>query len=332
MKNGFRAHVSIRKQTWPGWLWVGLTVLLTGAVGGTSAVVDLSSAGPSTNVLAGTVSPAAPLADEVSGMVNFEFSSHHLTPRGINLQDKGLIFQPTARLDWTLYRATGGPNQFLNHAGLTTAMFNDFDTVRSGVNPGSWNEIDFILGPTATFYRDWQIDSPFISFKSETGSYPTCLAWNPRLTYHDHWFRNVSMNPYVEFFDELQNKVTVVLVPAQSQSSYYGVLGMDPTYAPEKLPLILELPTYVLIPGANFYQRANGSAGGTDLGLSSTSLKATIPLTFLGTTGGKWSIYGAVQYEYLNNPGLLDGNIVLASTPNRQRDLVVFHGGITLRF
>ncbi len=265
-------------------------------------------------------------------MVNLEFSNYHLTPRGINMQDKGLIFQPVARLDWKLYCAREGTNQVIDQAGFTTAMFNDFDTVRSGVNPGSWNEIDFILGPNATFYRDWQFESPFISFKSETGSFPTCWAWDPRLTYHDHWISNFSVNPYVEFFDELQNKITVVLVPSMSQSSYYGVLGMTPTYAFEKLPLILELPTYVLIPGADFYQRANGSGGGTDLGLFSTELKATIPLNCLGTAGGKWSVYGAVQYDYLNNPGLLDGNMVAVSTSNRQRDLVVFHGGITVRF
>jgi len=332
IKNGFYKSVGICPETRPGLCWIGLVVLLAGFAGTSTAVAGLTAADLPTNEVTGMAPPAAASGDYVSGMVNLEFSNYHLTPRGINLQDKGLIFQPTARLDWTLYRARQTTNAVLDSVGLGTGLFNDFDTVRSGANPGSWNEIDFILGPNATFYRDWKFESPFISFKSETGSYPTCWAWNPRLTCHDHWLRDFSVNPYVEFFDELQNKVTVVLVPAQSRSSYYGVLGMDPTYASEKLPLILELPTYILIPGADFYQRANGSGGGTGLGLFSTSLRATVPLKFLGTSGGKWSLYAGVQYDYLNNPGLLDGNLVVASTPDRQRDLVVFHGGITVRF
>ena len=276
---------------------------------------------------------SAPASNKwVSGIVNLEFSNYHLTPRGINLQDKGLIFQSVARLDWTLYQACQDTNQAIDRTGFTTAMFNDFDTARSGVDPGSWNEIDFILGPNVSFFGSWKFESPFISFKSETGSYPTCWAWNPRLTYHDHWFRHFSVNPYVEFFDELQNKLTVVIVPEKSQSSYYGVIGMDPTCEFENLPLILELPTYILIPGQYFYQRADGSGGGTDLGLFTTTLKATVPLGFLGKGFGQWSIYTGVQYDYLNNPGLLDGNEVAAANPNRQRSFLVFHAGMTVHF
>jgi len=326
IKSELHERMTVRNPAPSGAWLVGLMMLLTGFGGGV-----LVLAGPSA-VCAQTNAQAMTSCDYVSGVVNLEFSNYHLTPRGINLQDKGLIFQPMARLDWTLYRARQVTNAVIDRVGFVTAVFNDFDTVRSGVNPGGWNEIDFILGPNATFYRDWQFESPFISFKSETGSYPTCWAWNPRFTYHDHWLRDFSLNPYVEIFDELQNKVTVVLVPAQSRSSYYGVVGMNPTYAFEKLPLILELPTYILIPGADFYQRANGAGGGTDLGLFSSTLKATVPLNFPGTAGGKWSLYGAVQYDSLNNPGLLDGNLVTASTAHRQRNLVVFHGGFNVRF
>jgi hypothetical protein len=270
--------------------------------------------------------------DFVHGLINLEFSDYHLTPRGINLQDKGLIFQPLVRLDWNLYKPKLATNQIVNAATLTTAVWNDLDTVRSGVDPGHWNEIDFIVGPNAVLFNDWSLESPFIAFKSETGSYPTCWAWDPRLTYHDHFLNNFSLNPYVEFFDELKNKITVVLVPAESESSFYFAFGMDPTYGFQKIPLKLELPTYILVPGRNFYQREDGSGGGTDLGLFATMFKVTVPLNFIGRSYGKWSIYTGVQYDYLNNPGLLDGNEVAGAAHSRERNLVVFHGGITVRF
>jgi hypothetical protein len=152
------------------------------------------------------------------------------------------------------------------------------------------------------------------------------------LTYHNHIIKNFSFNPYVEFFDELHNKITVVMVPAKSQCSYYGVAGLDPAYCFETLPLKLELPTYVIMPGKNFYQREDGSGGGSDLGLFATMFKVTIPLNFLGSSYSKWSIYTGVQYDYLNNPGLLDGNLIAGAALSRERNLVVFHTGLTVRF
>lgn len=266
----------------------------------------------------------------VHGLVNLEFSNYHLTPRGINLQDKGLISQPFGRLDWYLYNPLPATNQFIDQGYLTTAVWNDVDTVPSGVRLGHWNEIDFTVGPSVKFLDDWVLESPFTAFRSETGSFETCWAWDPRLTYHDHFISDFSFNPYIEFFDELHEKITVVLVPSESQSSYYGVVGLDPTYTFPTLPLKLELPSYVLIPGKNFYQRADGSGGGTDIALLATTFKVTVPLVFIPQSYGKWSVYAGVQYDYLNNPGLLDGNEITAN--NRQRNFVVFHGGMTWRF
>jgi len=268
----------------------------------------------------------------VHGLINLEFSNYHLTSRGLNLQNQGLITQPYLRLDWTLYQPKSKSDSAINEVTLTTAVWNDVDTVKSGAVPGHWNEIDPTIGPNIRFLKDWTFESPFTAYISETGSFPTCVAWIPRLTYHDHFIKDFSINPYVEFFDDLQNKVTVVFNPATSKTSYYGVLGLDPTYAFEQIPLKLELPTYCIIPGQDFYQRKNGTGGGTDLALFSTTLKATVPLRFIPPACGKWSAYAGVQYDYLNNPGLLDGNQFDGAAKSRERNLVVFHGGLTVHF
>jgi len=240
------------------------------------------------------------------------------------------VTQPFARLDWYLYNPPAATNRFIDQGYLTTAVWNDVDTARSGVQPGHWCEIDFTVGPNVRFLNNWTLESPFTAFRSETESFETCWAWDPRLTYHDRFFPNFSFNPYVEFFDELHEKITVVIVPSKSQSSYYGVFGADPTYVFPTLPLRLELPGYILIPGKNFYQRDDGSGGGADVALLTTTFKVTVPLNFIPPSYGKWSVYTGVQYSYLNNPGLLDGNEILAN--NRQRNFVVYHGGVTWRF
>lgn len=287
------------------------------------SLVDESVLGPT---------PQPKSEDIVHGFINLEFSDHHLTPRGLNLNNKGVIFQPLLRLDWTLYKPAPEPNQAINEVTMTTAMWNEVDSHRVGHNPGNWSEIDATIGPNVKFLKDWTFESPFTAYVSETDTFWTCWAWDPKLTYHDHFIKNFSINPYVEFFDELQNEVTAVFVRSKAESSYYGVLGMDPTYTFQDIPLKLELPSYFTVPGNNFYQRRDGSGGGTDIGLASTMFKATVPLDFMSSSYGKWSFYAGVQYDYLNNPGLLDGNEFKGAAKSRERSIVAFHAGITFRF
>lgn len=270
--------------------------------------------------------------DVVHGTLNLNFSDHHLTPRGLNLNSHGVIFQPLLKLDWNLYKPDPSPEQAINAVTFTTGIWNEIDSYRRGKYPGNWSEVDSILGPNVEFLKDWKFESPFITFVSETGTFRNCWAWNPKLTYHDHLFKNFSINPYIEFFDELENKVTCVFNRAKSQESYYGVLGLDPTYVFEDLPLKLDAPTYCTIPGEDFYQRKNGTGGGSGLGLFTTMLKATVPLKFIPEDYGKWSFYAGVQYYYLNNPGLLDGNQFKGADKSRERNLMAFHTGLTLRF
>jgi hypothetical protein len=110
------------------------------------------------------------------------------------------------------------------------------------------------------------------------------------------------------------------------------VIGVDPTYVFSALPLKLELPSYVTITGNDFYQRADGSGGGMDIGLAATMFKATIPLDFVTPRYGGWSLYAGVQYDRLNDPGLLDGNKIAGAAHSRERNLVIFHGGLTVLF
>jgi len=267
----------------------------------------------------------------LSGLINLEFSNYHLTPRGLNLQNQGLVAQPKLLLYWKLY-APKDQAQDVNEITLTTGVWNDVDTEQSGVRPGNWNEIDPSAGLNVKFLRDWTFESPFTAFMSETHSFPTCWNWDPRLTYHDHFISDFSFNPYIEFFYEISNKSTIAFDRSKAPSGYYGAVGFDPTYAFKDIPLKLELPTYMTLPSDHFYQQRNGAGGGTGVGLISTMFKATVPLEFISKSYGDWSVYAGVQYDYLNNPGLLAGNQFDGAAHSRERNMVQYHAGITIRF
>lgn len=272
-----------------------------------------------------------PLGSKITGLLNFEFGTNYITPRGLNVEDKGLVIQPLALLFFDLYSSKDG---MLTDASLTAGVWNDFNTYTKnagGTHPGTWNEIDFTAGLTLKGFHGFQLDTFYTSFTSQVDAYPTSTNLDFKLTYHDSFIKGFSFNPYVEYFQEITQKATVDLDPAASRRSFYFAAGFDPTYAFKTIPLTLELPTFANFCGSHFYQRFDGSGGGSGFALISTELKGTVPLKFVPKAYGIWSVYAGVQSYNLQNDGLLDGNEVLAN-PNRTRNLVQGHVGLTIFF
>jgi hypothetical protein len=285
--------------------------------------------------LADTKSMAAALATDdapiVTGSIKLEFSNYHLTHRGVDLQNQGLVTQQQLILNWHLYTAKD-PKADFNSLTFNTGIWNDIDSTESGVKPNSWNECDPIIGFSARFLRDWTFDSNVWAFESMSNEYSTCWNWNPTVTYHDHFLPSFGFNPFVGFFDEFSNKTTVIFNKNTSVGGYYFEPGFDPTYKFTTIPLTLELPTSILLPNKFFYQRADGSPGGTSYGMVSTMIKATVPLKFVPASLGNWSVYTGVEYHHVNNPGALDGNQVVGINANRQQNFVQYHAGVTILF
>ena len=271
-----------------------------------------------------------PLGSKITGLLNFDFGTNYITPRGLNVQNKGLTIQPLALLFFDLYSSKDGP---LTDATFTAGVWNDFQTYtrNSGPRPGPWDEIDFTGGITLKGLKGFQFDTFYTSFTSQTGAYPTTTNLDFKLTYHDSFIPGFGINPYVEYFQDVTHVATVALDPATSRRSFYFVLGMDPTYAFKCIPLTIELPTFMNFCGSHFYQKFDGEGGGSGFALISTELKGTVPLKFIPKGYGLWSVYAGVQYYNLQNDGLLDGNQVLA-TSTRARNLVQGHLGLTIFF
>lgn len=264
----------------------------------------------------------------INGLVVNEFSDHYITPRGLNVEDEGLIWQPLVLIFWNLYKSDAG---FLEDISLTTGVWNSIHTEKSGAKPGHWNELDPILGLTFKFAKGWQFDAFTTQFYSETDSYATSTHLDLKLTYHDSCFGQFSLNPFVQFWQELEEKSTVVFDPSTSSEGNYFCVGINPTYKFKSIPLTVEMPTFLNLVSDNFYQKFDGSDGGSGFALISTTLKLSTPLSFIPKGYGAWTVYASVQYYHLENDGLLDGNQVLADA-SREQDLLQFHGGISIFF
>ncbi|MES2594659.1 MAG: hypothetical protein V4662_04965 [Verrucomicrobiota bacterium] len=290
------------------------------------ATPHLAHAG--TPVVAPTVESPAP--SPFHALLKLDVSGDYITPRGLHVENQGLVFQPLFLLFTNLY---ANPDGFLNDVTLTLGVWSSIHTNSSGKDPGNWNEFDPIAGIAFKFADYWKFEVNYTAFESMTRSYETSQHLELKLSLADGAMTGnkvFSINPYIAYWQELRNKATVVFNPGTSDKSYYFTVGMTPTI--DLTSVKFEFPTFINIVGSDFYQKADGSAGGSGLAVFRTGVQASIPLNFVPKYAGKWSLYAGVKYYHLNNPGVLDGNLALGAEGKRDRNLFQFHGGISIFF
>ena len=276
----------------------------------------------------GLASSQDALGSNVNVLLAWDYSNHYVTPRGLNVEDKGLIAQPLMLLLWKLHGSDQGP---VSDVTLTTGIWNSLHTHRAGAKPSRWNEIDPILGVAVKFRKGFTVDLSTTAFYTPTDSYATSVHVAVKLTYNDSFRKGLLVNPYVAYWRELDNKSTVMFNAATSKESGYLTLGAAPTFGLGAGGSTLEVAAFTNIVGSSFYQRFDGSDGGSGLALISVTPKVSVPLKFLGISHGAWKASVAASYFHFRNAGLLDGNQVLAN-PAREKNLTQFHGGLSVFF
>lgn len=263
----------------------------------------------------------------IHALLQLDFSDHYITPRGLNVENEGLVVQPLFLIFWPIYSNKDG---FLSDVTLTTGVWSSIHSNESGPDPGYWNEFDPIAGLSFKFAKYFTLETNFTAFKSMVDAYPTSSHFEAKLAFDDSEVLGAfALHPFVAFWQELDNKATVVFDPSTSQRSNYFTIGINPSFKIKDVKF--EFPTFINLVNEDFYQQFDGSPGGSGLAVFCTEAKVSVPLKFVPKDMGFWSLYAGVKYYHLDNQGLLDGNSVL--TPNEhKKDLVQFHGGLAIFF
>lgn len=281
-----------------------------------------------TTVEPAPVEPAAPKL-KLNVLLQLDVSDHYITPRGLNVENEGAIFQPLALLFANLYSSE---TSFISDVTLTAGVWSSIHTERSGADPSHWNEFDPIFGLSYKFADHFKFETNYTAFKSMTDSYPMSHHLELKLSMDDSkWLGKFALNPYIAYWKELDDKATVVFDSSSSKESFYFTLGINPTIQFDAVKL--EFPTFINLVGNEFYQQMDGSPGGAGLAVFFTSIKASVPLKFIPQEYGFWTWYAGVKYYHLDNAGVEDGNLVLTTGgDNDDNDLIQFHTGLTIFF
>ena len=264
----------------------------------------------------------------VTGLLDLPLSNYYLTPRGVIVEDTGVIAQPMLQLFFNLYEGDGPINSVTGMAGIWNSIHSkqrgpDSSTVEN------WNEMDLLSSLSTTFLNSWTFTLTYEFWVSPINAFPSASHIELRLAYGDSFLKpllgsgELSINPYINFFIELTNKTAAA---ATIDESFYFELGMVPKYVFAGYPLTIELPTYLTFPGDNYYSQ------NSTLGVFGTGVRVTAPLTFINWRYGRWSVHADFIYKHLINDGVVFDNINNLPPHSGTRNPTQVVGGLTLYF
>jgi hypothetical protein len=264
----------------------------------------------------------------VTGLLDLPLSNYYLTPRGVIVEDTGVIAQPMLQLFFNLYEGDGPINNVTGMAGIWNSIHSkkrgpDSSTVEN------WNEMDLLSSLSVTFLNSWTFTFAYEYWVSPIDAFPSASHIELKLGYSDSFLKSLlgsgelSINPYINFFIELKNKTAAA---ATIDESFYFELGMVPKYVFAGYPLTIELPTYLTFPGDDYYSQ------NSTLGVFGTGVRVTAPLTFINWRYGRWSVHADFIYKHLINDGVVFDNINNLPPHSGTRNPTQVVGGLTLYF
>jgi hypothetical protein len=261
----------------------------------------------------------------IHGFASITFGTAYVTPRGLVVENAGLVVQPVAGIVVPV-----GDVGFMKNLAVIGGVWNSINTNQDDPNVGAWNEMDFFLsltagvapGVTATLtYGAWNFPQSTIN-KPETEH-----NIDLKIAYADKWFGpDFSINPYVDLFWAVAGSSTVV--QGATGQTGYAEIGIVPTFkfkGPGDLPtMLVTVPTYVSVGGSEYW------GGESNFGVFSAGLNLSIPLNFVPGRYGSWHVdVGAQYYNFLNGT-LLDSGTILSG--NTDRNFVRGYVGVGMSF
>lgn len=263
---------------------------------------------------------AAATSPQIHGFFDSPFKTAYITPRGLVVEDKGLVWQPVVGLVFPL------PDIGLKNMSLVAGIWNSVNTHQGDPRVGAWNEMDVFVGVGGQITKELRIDIDY-----EAWNFPQATLGKPstehvsqtKLSYNDAKFwgdSGFALNPYLNFFWSISGSSTVVL--GKTGSTYYFEPGIVPTYTIKgSTPITLSVPTYVSIGDPGYWGKGGDALHKSDgsIGVFSTGITATVPLNFIPVQYGHWHAEAGLLYYYLINDALLRAGGLISGNTDRSK-------------
>ena len=229
----------------------------------------------------------------ITGDFGVTFTSEYIS-RGIvqAQQTKGVIAQPYLDLYIKLYTGTG----FINAVSAQLSFWSDIGSNHATASPGAsaqdWYEFDWDPGISVTFAQKFTLLVQYMEFDYPSSVFATARSINANLTYDDSSLLGAfALHPHAAVLWEIGAPGYAGL----KAHGWYYELGIAPSYTflpKSTYPITLSAPfTVGLGVGQGFY-------GNNNFGYFSVGPSVSVPLAFIPSGFGSWTLTAAYTYYY----------------------------------
>lgn len=275
-----------------------------------------------TALVLGATSTLAAAQDDgpsLHGFGEVSVKNDYVTPRGLVVTTAGVTIQSLNGLVLVL------PNGIAFHAGTWLDVNPGYSKADGNIT--AVNEFDWFVGVSGDVapglnvgieYSEFLSGQTSVAFKNEHN-----LEFSAK--YSDDPKGKFSFNPYAKLFWAFSSKSSTVVL-GKAGGTFDVELGVVPTY--KASGVTFSAPTWITVGPKTYWGLGPNKDG--NLGVFSTGLKASTPLSFIKGGAGA-SVFLSAQYFHLINDNLVAAKAILNSGADK-RNQVVFGGGIGFNF
>jgi len=248
----------------------------------------------------------------IHGFFDVPFKTAYITPRGLVVQDKGLVVQPVGGLIFDLYDATDGP---VNNVSFIGGVWNSIDSAESNPAVGSYDESDPFGTVDSTLFKNFELSVTYVLFISPQDAYKTENNIETKFAYNDtDLLHDFALHPYMKYFYEVKGSSTVVT--GRAGGTYDIELGITPSYTYkgiENYPITFTFPALITVGPKSYW-------GGTqDFGTVQASVDLSVPLAFVPVKFGFWHAEAGFTFVYDINHKLREAAEILGNGTDPSR-------------
>jgi hypothetical protein len=223
--------------------------------------------------------------------------------RGIRQEDRGVMFQPAAKLTFNLVQE----NDLKLDAFATT--WNSIHTRKTLAEdkdafPGHWYELDGTGGLALTLGK-WTITGEYLAYTSPSNAFEPVQEIDLTLALDDsEWLGAFSLKPYIQMAREIGANGTDT--PEGNNGSYLE-LGIGPGFVinADKTPVTFTFPLLVGISLGDYYEDASGNDH--TFGYVQLGGEVRVPLP-IDKRFGDWSVSAGVYGLFLGDHARIANN------------------------
>ena len=263
----------------------------------------------------------------IHGFNDVSLKSAYVTPRGLMVANNGPNIQILNGLVFGLYN---NPNTMIDNVALVGGIWNDINTGQNSTTVGPWNEFDWFAGANIGINKNWTFGASYVAFLSPPGNFDAEHNLEFTLKFDDSGFlKPISLHPYGKLFYEFSGPS--VVVTGKGAGTFDIELGIVPTLDlhPYNVPATLTMPTWITVGPSDFW------GGDQNVGVFSTGIAASFPITSIPKQFGNWDFHLGVQYYNMLNDKLLLAQTFVGSVGPKsagERNVVTGFAGFGLNF